>query len=65
LPFITHDLLCVSNEPGAYLLLQLLRKYINVDIYLSLHVDTTSTIEQGKEELASFAGVLKVSEIIF
>lgn len=53
-----------SNDPSAFLFLQLLRKYLNIDMYLALNVHTMKTIEDGKAELAEYNDLLNVSKFL-
>ncbi|KAJ3554141.1 hypothetical protein NP233_g12486 [Leucocoprinus birnbaumii] len=57
--FCTYDLVLASQEPGALLLLRLLRKYLNVDAYMSLSVHTEEAIEAGKKELSEYNTILQ------
>ncbi|KAJ3563803.1 hypothetical protein NP233_g8701 [Leucocoprinus birnbaumii] len=56
--FIAHDLILESGQPGAFLFLQLLRKYLNLDLYMGFNVHTLETIEAGKAELAEWRDLL-------
>lgn len=50
-----------SDKPSAFIFLQLLCKYLNIDMYLALNIHTTRTIEAGKDELAEYNDLLNVS----
>ncbi|KAJ3563065.1 hypothetical protein NP233_g9182 [Leucocoprinus birnbaumii] len=52
--FVTHDLFPKSTECEGYLLLRLIRHYLNIDMYAALNVHTDDTIAAGEKELQLF-----------
>ena len=62
--YATHNIITKSNCPNGYLLLKVLRSYVNLDMYASLEVHTASTIVAGRKELLRFSRLLKVRIIL-
>jgi hypothetical protein len=63
--FASHHILTQVQCPIGFLLLKLLRSYLELDMYASLTVHTDVTIALAKEELLRFNDVLQVSELKF
>lgn len=55
LPFTTHNVLTKKDSPLGYLMLQCLRSYLNLDMWVSMEVHTTDTIKNGRKELQCFS----------
>jgi hypothetical protein len=56
--FVLHNLF--EERTAGYLLLKLLRCYIEIDTYASFQVHTESTIADGQEQVSRFYKLLKV-----
>ncbi|KAF8876252.1 hypothetical protein BD779DRAFT_1677860 [Infundibulicybe gibba] len=56
--FVTQNLIDEGDHPEIYLLLKVLRSYINLDSYAALHVHTTQTVDAGRRELVRFSDSL-------
>ena len=54
-------MLTQARCPIGFLLLKLLRSYLELDMYASLTVHTDVTIAEGRNELLRFGEVLQVS----
>lgn len=61
--FITHDFLTNDKNPEGYILLQLLRSYLILDMYASLEVHTTETLKKGEDALKHYAKIMQVGKI--
>jgi len=59
-PFISHQVLTRKNSPLGYLLLQCIRTFQILDMYLMLEVHTEATIEAGHHELINLAKLMQV-----
>ena len=59
--FASHHVLTQANCPNGFLLLKLLRSYVELDMYASLTVHTDVTLKLGKEEFLCFNEILRVS----
>ncbi|KAJ3555276.1 hypothetical protein NP233_g12248 [Leucocoprinus birnbaumii] len=57
--YITHDLFPSQTYHADYLLLRLIRHYLNIDMYAALDVQTESTITAGEREIELFESCLK------
>ncbi|KJA13371.1 hypothetical protein HYPSUDRAFT_151670 [Hypholoma sublateritium FD-334 SS-4] len=57
--FASHNILNKDASPQGYLLLQLMRSYLELDMYASLTVHTESTISAGREEMKTYDRLLK------
>ena len=57
--FITHNSFSVDTQ--EYLLLKVLRCYIEIDLYASFEVHTDQTIMAGREKVAQFYKLMEVS----
>jgi hypothetical protein len=60
LPFTTHNVLTEKDSPLGYLMLQCLRSYLNLDMWVSMEVHTTDTIKNGQKELLQFFKLINV-----
>jgi hypothetical protein len=60
LPFTTHNVLTAKDSPLGYLMLQCLRSYLNLDMWVSMEVHTADTIEEGRRELLRFSKLINV-----
>ncbi len=58
--FSSHNLLTKDTSPAGFILLRLLRSYLELDMFSSLSVQTESTLAAGKMELAIFERIAKV-----
>jgi len=63
--FASIHVLSRARSPGGFLLLRLLRSYLELDMYASLTVHTDRTISSEKEELLLFNAVLQVVSTVF
>ena len=52
-----------SGIKPEYCLLRALRYYVEVDLYASLEVHTDQTIVKGRQKLAQFYELMKVSPV--
>jgi len=59
-PFITHQVLTKKDSPFGYLLLQCIRTFQILDMYLTLEVHTEVTIAAGRCELQKLAKLMQV-----
>ncbi|RDB28873.1 hypothetical protein Hypma_015251 [Hypsizygus marmoreus] len=57
--FAIHNIFTERNTSTGYLLLQLIRSYLELDMYASLEVHTETTIAEGEVELVKFGNLLK------
>jgi hypothetical protein len=55
-----HNIFTKEKTARGYLLLKLMRSYLELDMYASLTVHTESTIKKGREELLTFEKLLHV-----
>jgi len=58
--FSSHNLLTEDISPAGFILLQILRSYLELDMFSSLSVQTESTLAAGKKELENFEQIVKV-----
>ena len=58
--FISHQVLTRKDSPLSYLLLQCIRTFQILDMYLILEVHTEATIAAGRRELANLAKIIQV-----
>ena len=58
--FALHNIFTKEKTARGYLLLKLMRSYLELDMYASLTVHTESTINKGREELLTFEKLLHV-----
>ena len=58
--FALHNIFTREKTARGYLLLKLMRSYLELDMYVSLTVHTESTIRDGREELLTFEKLLHV-----
>jgi hypothetical protein len=58
--FSSHNLLTGETSPAGFILLRLLRSYLELDMFSSLSVQTESTLAAGKTELGKFERIAKV-----
>ncbi|KAJ3879833.1 hypothetical protein F5051DRAFT_438442 [Lentinula edodes] len=58
--FATHDVIPEKENKAAYMLLKVMRKYINMIMYLGLNVQTSDTIALGHGAIKNFVDMLKV-----
>ncbi|KAK0465700.1 hypothetical protein IW261DRAFT_1553974 [Armillaria novae-zelandiae] len=59
--FAAHSVLTKAKNPNAYLLLKVIRSYIELDMYTSMDVHTEKSIDEGRQLLGVFEANLKVS----
>lgn len=50
-----------AESPDGFVLLKLLRRYLELHMYTSLSVHTSSTLADGEEALLEFETIVKVS----
>ncbi|THH15034.1 hypothetical protein EUX98_g9526 [Antrodiella citrinella] len=62
--FASHNVLTEGEDRLGYLLLQIIRSYLEINIYLSLEVHTEETLAAGEAELLRFSDLLKDFEQI-
>ena len=59
--FVAHNSFERSKKSPPYLLLRILRSYIELDTYLAFDVQTEETIAAGHEEMSQFQKLISVS----
>ncbi|KAG1870895.1 hypothetical protein F4604DRAFT_1583497 [Suillus subluteus] len=52
--YTAHNVLTRTDDEAGYALLRCIASYLHIDMYVSLDVHTTSTIEAGKAEVLKF-----------
>ncbi|KAK0479440.1 hypothetical protein EDD18DRAFT_1113786 [Armillaria luteobubalina] len=57
--FAAHSVLSKADNPSAYLLLKVIRSYLELDMYTSMDVHTEKSIEEGRQLLGVFEANLK------
>ncbi|KAK0471916.1 hypothetical protein IW261DRAFT_1424721 [Armillaria novae-zelandiae] len=57
--FAAHSVLTKAKNPNAYLLLKVIRSYIELDMYTSMDVHTEKSIDEGRQLLGVFEANLK------
>ncbi|KAK0473861.1 hypothetical protein IW261DRAFT_1423234 [Armillaria novae-zelandiae] len=57
--FAAHSVLTKANNPNAYLLLKVIRSYIELDMYTSMDVHMEKSINEGRQLLGVFEANLK------
>ncbi|KAK0475391.1 hypothetical protein IW261DRAFT_1422226 [Armillaria novae-zelandiae] len=57
--FAAHSVLTKTKNPNAYLLLKVIRSYIELDMYTSMDVHTEKSIDEGRQLLGVFEANLK------
>jgi hypothetical protein len=60
--FATHNIVLPADEAG-WLILQVIRAYQVVDMYLSFTVHTSETLAAGCSALKEFAHLIAVSKV--
>ncbi|EGN93201.1 hypothetical protein SERLA73DRAFT_126702 [Serpula lacrymans var. lacrymans S7.3] len=60
--FVSHNVLQSQDHPEGYLLLQCLRSYLNLAMYIGFDVHTDKTIDAGQRELLKFSLLLQMSK---
>jgi len=63
--FASVHVLTERQSPSGFLLLKILRSYLELDMCAELTVHTDGTISSGEEELLRFGELLRVSETNF
>ncbi|KAK0484990.1 hypothetical protein IW261DRAFT_1330175 [Armillaria novae-zelandiae] len=53
--FITHAIFTVANDPIGYILLRALCVYMELDVYASLTLHTSDTLQDGRARIPIFA----------
>lgn len=61
LMFSAYNILTEAESPDGFVLLKLLRRYLELHMYTSLSVHTSSTLADGEEALLEFETIVKVS----
>lgn len=59
--YATANILTPEVSEEGYLLLELTRSYLELDMFAGLTVHTDETLEKGEREILRFAEVLQVS----
>ncbi|KAK0493602.1 hypothetical protein EDD18DRAFT_1107980 [Armillaria luteobubalina] len=57
--FAAHSVPLKAANPNAYLLLKVIRSYLELDMYASMDVHTEKSIEEGRQLLQVFEATLK------
>ncbi|KAK0479827.1 hypothetical protein EDD18DRAFT_1113760 [Armillaria luteobubalina] len=57
--FAAHSVLSKADNPSAYLLLKVIRSYLELDMYTSMDVHMEKSIEEGRQLLGVFEANLK------
>ncbi|KAK0432086.1 hypothetical protein EV421DRAFT_1719858, partial [Armillaria borealis] len=60
--FIAHNILTPKSDPIAYILLQALRAYMELDMYAGLSLHTSSTLQAGRTKQSIFTALIKPSK---
>ena len=60
--FTTHNVLTEKNSSLGYLMLQCLRSYLNLDMWVLMEVHTENTIRKGCKELLCFSKLINVRD---
>ena len=55
-----YNILTPENSEEGFLLLQVVRSYVELDLYASLTMHTESTIAAGRAELLKYDGLIQV-----
>lgn len=58
--YAAHNVLKAEESAEGYLLLQMIRSYLELDMFSSLTVQTDSIIQSGERELKTFGQLIKV-----
>jgi hypothetical protein len=58
--FVSHNVLTEKESPIGYSMLRVLRSYLDLDMWESLEVQTSDTIEQGRQSVTKFSVALQV-----
>lgn len=58
--FCAYNILTEAESPDGFILLKLLRRYLELHMYTSLSVHTSSTLADGEEALIEFETMVKV-----
>lgn len=58
--FTTHNVLTERDSPLGYLMLRCLRSYLNLDMWISMEVQTEDTLAAGHQELLRFSALIEV-----
>ncbi|KAG2112896.1 hypothetical protein DEU56DRAFT_934861 [Suillus clintonianus] len=56
--FAAHNVFDCDTDPEAYLMLRCIRSYTEFNMYASLEVHTEDTINNGREALSKFTGLM-------
>lgn len=54
----------MEASPQGYLLLWLIRSYLELDMYASLVIQSTDTLDAGKRELLKYHTILEVRTVL-
>lgn len=60
IPYIVHNVISTEQGSEGYLILCLLRKYLELDMYYSFRIQTEDTIAAIRGKLFEFSDALKV-----
>lgn len=58
--FVSHNVLTEKESPIGYSMLRVLRSYLDLDMWESLEVQTSDTIQQGRQTVTEFSAALQV-----
>lgn len=59
--YVAHNSFERSKKSPGYILLRILRSYVELDTFLAFDVQTEETISAGRQEMANFARLIEVS----
>ncbi|KAK0496569.1 hypothetical protein EDD18DRAFT_1105675 [Armillaria luteobubalina] len=60
--FIAHAIFTAANDPIGYILLRALHVYMELDVYASLTLHTSDTLQDGQARIPIFASVIEEYE---
>jgi hypothetical protein len=55
-----HNILTEESSEEGYLVLRIIRSYLELDMYASLTIHMETTIAAGREELLRYSDLIKV-----
>ncbi|KAF9470013.1 hypothetical protein BDZ94DRAFT_1329905 [Collybia nuda] len=56
--FVSHNVLTEKASPLGYLMLRCLQSYLNLDMWVSMEIQTEDTLEAGHQELLRFSRLI-------
>lgn len=60
--FGAYNVLSADNSPEGFLLLRIMRSYLELDMYASLTMHTEATLATGRAELKTYDSLVQVSQ---